>query len=296
MFEFIRRMFPDRRWGGAKNRFSDVTKASKAYSSAIASPSKNKFRIASCQSSGKERSHNEDTLFVCSFLLAGLDAPVSFGIYLVADGMGGHQSGEIASNLAAQAASKSLIDHIFNNYIFHQQSFNHKVLKHYLEEAVDEAQTLIRRRVPGGGTTLTLAMALDDQIYWAHIGDSRLYLIDKDCKFSLKTKDHSLVKRLVDLGEITEEEASFHPERNVLYRALGQMDPLHADLGQFSIQRGERLMICSDGLWGVVDEKKLKMIVADSNDLDQLVCDLVQAANDEGGPDNISVILLERKA
>jgi protein phosphatase len=226
-------------------------------------------------------------------LLDGVDPSAAFGIFLVADGMGGHQSGEIASNLAAQGVSQYLIDLIFKRYVYNQQSFSDKVLKDYLEEAVDEAQNLIQRNVPGGGTTLTLVMELGDRFFSAHIGDSRLYIINRHGDMSLLTKDHTLVKRLVDLGEITEQEALQHPERNVLYRALGQMDPVHADIGQFSIQKGDRLLICSDGLWGVVDEQQISDMASDSHDLDQLACDLVDAANEEGGPDNISVVLVE---
>ena len=116
-------------------------------------------------------------------------------------------------------------------------------------------------------------------------------------KLNLSTKDHSLVKRLVDLGEITEADAATHPQRNVLYRALGQTDALEPDLDQFKLEKGDLILICSDGLWGVVDKAALKGILRDDGlDLDQKACALVDAANQAGGPDNISVVLVKRIA
>jgi len=208
--------------------------------------------------------------------------------------MGGHQGGEIASVLAARAASQYLLDRLFGAFLFEQQHISDSDLKKFAKEAVDKAQSLLLQRVPGGGTTLTLVMAVGDRLISAHVGDSRLYVINQDGDLVLRTKDHSLVKRLVDLGEISEDEASVHPQRNVLYRALGQTDPFEADIDKFSIQPGERMMICSDGLWGVLDHEEMMRIIEQSNDIDQAACDLVQAANDSGGPDNISVVLVER--
>jgi len=292
VFEFIKRLIPHRQ-GGSIAGSSSLKNDLETEQTVVKTLSRCHYQAASCQSSGRERSHNEDTLFTFSVLLDGINSPISFGLFLVADGMGGHQSGEVASSLAVQGFSQYLIEHIYKNYIYSCRAFSDDILQHYLENAVEEAQTLIKRRVPGGGTTLTGVMALNNRFFSVHVGDSRLYLIDKDGKLSLQTKDHSLVKRLVDLGEITEEEASIHPERNILYRALGQMDPLHADINHFSLQKGERVLICSDGLWGVVDDQQIKGIVNHSHKLSDLACDLVRKANQEGGPDNISVVLVE---
>jgi PPM family protein phosphatase len=252
------------------------------------------YRVAYCQSTGQERAHNEDTLFTLNSFLGGLDASLGFGIYLVADGMGGHQSGELASNLAAQGVSQHLMDRVYDNYLFERKSISEADLKHWLNEAVAEAQKLILRRVPGGGTTLTVVLVLGENLFSAHVGDSRLYLIGLDGKMTLKTRDHSLVKRLIDLGEITESEAGHHPHRNVLYRALGQSDPFEPDIEAFSLQPGERMLICTDGLWGVLDHQEMMKVIKNGQDLDHMVRELVHAANDAGGPDNISVILVER--
>jgi len=293
VFKLFRRLLTGNSKGNSRLReaHADAIQEALTFDSA---PTVTKYRTASCQSRGRERSHNEDTLFVLNSFLAGMDAPVSFGIFLVADGMGGHQSGEIASNLAAQGISQYLLDQIVDGFLFERKAFSPADLKQRVSEAVMEAQSLVLRRVPGGGTTLTLAVMLDAEIITAHVGDSRLYLVGTDGSLALKTRDHSLVKRLVDLGEITEDEAGLHPHRNVLYRALGQSDPFEPDIDMFSLHLGERLMICSDGLWGVLDLPAMENIIQGADNLDDAVRELVRKANEAGGPDNISVILVER--
>lgn len=294
MFELFKRKSPSLGVREQEQGSQDRTQIANRVKSGGKPRSGSKFRAASCQSAGLERSHNEDTLFVLSSLLNGVDSPISFGIYLVADGMGGHQSGEIASSLVTQSVSKSLIEKYFEVYIYDRQPFTEEDIQQSIIAAIDDAQALIKRRVPGGGTTLTMAMGFDGTFFSAHIGDSRLYLIDREGKLSLKTKDHSLVKRLVDLGEITENQAREHPQRNVLYRALGQVDSLEPDLEKFSVEKGEKILLCSDGLWNVVNEKELEKILKCSGDIDQSAEALVFAANENGGPDNISVVLVER--
>lgn len=289
MIKFFKRVLTN---AGAKGDSSKLNASSETVST-HAAISRPKYRVASCQSPGQERSHNEDTLFTLNSLLCGVDSPLAFGIYLIADGMGGHQSGELASNLAAQAISQYLMDRVYHAYLFERESLSKSDLQAWVKEAVAEAQTLILRRVPGGGTTLTLVMAVGDDLFSAHVGDSRLYLLGVDGKMTLKTRDHSLVKRLVDLGEISESEAGFHPHRNVLYRALGQADPFEPDIETFTLQPGERLLICTDGLWGVITDQEIAEVINHTEDLDQMADELVQAADHAGGPDNISVVLIE---
>lgn len=296
MFDFFNRLFPDKKEGDKKVDDKTVPLEKYQIPKVKKSSTSARYQIASCQSPGKERYHNEDALFTLSSELFGVDAPVYLGIFLVADGMGGHQSGEVASKLAAQAASRELLDHLFVPIIYEDGSKSEDEITKLVTDAVNKAQALIHQQVPGGGTTLTMALVVDDQIYSAHVGDSRMYLVDKAGRLTVKTKDHSLVKRLVDLGEISPDEASTHPQRNVLYRALGQEDPLEPDLDQFSLGLGERMMICSDGLWGVLEDDQMVSILKRGQHLQKTACELVKAANDAGGPDNISVILIERLA
>ncbi|MCB2202893.1 protein phosphatase 2C domain-containing protein [bacterium] len=252
------------------------------------------YRVATCQSTGMARAHNEDTLFTFSTFLDGLDDGHYLGIFLVADGMGGHQSGEVASHLAARGASQYLLENLVQAQMFSPDDAEPAAVRDLMHNAVEEAQHLIRQQVPGGGTTLTLALVLDDHVYSAHVGDSRLYLVDNNGDFQLKTKDHSLVKRLVDLGEITEAEAAEHPQRNVLYRALGQSEDLTADVDDFIMEPGEKLVICSDGLWGMVSQEQFETLFAADTALSWVAEALVAAANEAGGPDNVSVVLVER--
>ena len=290
MFELFKQLSAKKKSVIMNNDTNDQTKVNIPGKSLT----RTRFKLAYCQSPGKERAHNEDAIFVYLSVLLDVESPRSFGIYLVADGMGGHQSGEVASRLAAQAASQYLVDKISCATIFEKKLIPEEMLFGFLREAVNEAQNLIREQVPGGGTTLTLAMNLANKFYTAHVGDSRLYVINNNSEVILRTKDHTLVQRLVDLGQITEQEARTHLQRNVLYCALGQIDPFEPDLDKFQLNVGERMMICSDGLWGVVNDEQTQAILGRFPSLDQTACELVKAANELGGPDNISVVLVER--
>jgi protein phosphatase len=126
----------------------------------------------------------------------------------------------------------------------------------------------------------------------AHVGDSRAYLIGPDSQFEALTRDHSLVNRLVELGQITTDEAAVHPQRNVLYRALGQGEPFDADINSIQMPGSGYLLLCSDGLWSVVNESELQRLVKESNSPEEACQRMVEAANAAGGPDNISAILI----
>ncbi len=294
VFEFFKRVIPEIYSNlSIKNR-SHLPNPSDKSREGKKSLSKLKYHAASCLSPGRERSHNEDTLFISSLYLDGIDSALFFGLYLVADGMGGHQSGEVASNLAAQGVSQYLIEKIIDPHFYSQKSISPDHLNELVVNAVNEAQDRILQHVPGGGTTLTMVVVINDLLISAHVGDSRLYLLNPDDGMTLHTKDHTLVKRLVDLGEITKTEAINHPQRNILYRALGQEDPFKPDISQISLDVGEGFLICSDGLWGVLEDSRISEIIGNGKSLDETACDLVQAANEAGGPDNISVILVER--
>lgn len=251
------------------------------------------FRVSACQSSGKERSQNEDAIFIYQSAFLRCENPFSTGLFLVADGMGGHQQGEEASRLASQGAGRFLLENLLP-VLFEDELPPEDAVKGWVTEAVRKAQELVLTQVPGSGTTLTLALAIGDDLVTAHVGDSRLYLLRPEGQLILKTKDHSLVNRLVELGEISHSEADQHPQRNVLYRALGQSDDLQPDICVIPFEKGDRILICSDGLWGVLADSLIEEMVNDIDDFDKIASELVSAANDAGGPDNISVILVEK--
>jgi len=250
---------------------------------------------ASGQSVGKRRELNEDSLMVITTTLAGNAGNTPFGLYIVADGMGGHQYGEVASNTAIRVFG----GHIMRKFHPYPYLFSlptaplDESLQDLMLEGVAQAQEAIQREAPGSGTTLTAALVLGEQISIAHVGDSRAYAVYPDGRFDLITRDHSLVGRLEELGQITAEEAENHPQKNVLYRALGQGEVLEPDVFMAPFPRNGSLMICSDGLWGVLSEKDMHQAISDANTLERACQNLVNAANAAGGPDNISVVLVK---
>ncbi len=250
--------------------------------------------IASCgQSVGKQRELNEDSVLALTTTMAGNSGNLPFGLYIVADGMGGHQFGEVASNAAIRTVAGHILKK-FHPYLFQvktdtmDESFQEIML-----EAVRDAQRAIQREAPGSGTTLTAALVIGQQVTIAHVGDSRAYFVFPDGRIEPITRDHSLVKRLEELGHITPEEAVNYPHRNVLYRALGQGELLDPDIFTVAFPQPGFLMICSDGLWGVVAEQDIVRSVVDAPSLQRACQNLVSAANAAGGPDNISVVLAQ---
>jgi PPM family protein phosphatase len=245
------------------------------------------------QSAGKQRELNEDSLLAITSTMAGNSGNLPFGLYIVADGMGGHQFGEVASNAAIRTVAGYVLRK-FHSYLFQiktdtmDESFQEIMLA-----AVSEAQRSIQREAPGSGTTLTAALVLGQQITVAHVGDSRAYFVYPDGRIEAITRDHSLVQRLQELGHISPEEAENYPHRNVLYRALGQGEILEPDIFTIAFPQPASLMICSDGLWGVVSEQDLVRSINEAPNLQRACQNLVTAANTAGGPDNISVVLAQ---
>jgi PPM family protein phosphatase len=248
---------------------------------------------ASGQSVGKQRELNEDSLLALTSTLAGNSGSLPFGIYIVADGMGGHQYGEVASNAAIRIVAGHILRR-FQPYLFSlKPSPPDESLQEIMQAAVREANKIIQSEAPSSGTTLTAALVLGQQVTIAHIGDSRAYHVFPDGRSEVVTRDHSLVKRLEELGHISPAEAENYPHRNVLYRALGQGEILEADVFTVSFPQAGYLMLCSDGLWGVVADQDISKIIREAPSLQRACQNLVEAANAAGGPDNISVIIAQ---
>jgi serine/threonine protein phosphatase PrpC len=243
------------------------------------------------QSVGQQREHNEDALFTLTTTLVSDTRYIPFGLYIVADGMGGHQHGELASALAIRVMAAHLIKRIYLPLFSLTAQGPEASLQEIMQEGVLEAHKAILKQALGGGTTLTAALIVGEQVTIAHIGDCRAYAIYPDGKMEVLTRDHSLVKRLEELGQITSEEAAIHPQRNVLYRALGQGEPFDPDIITAPMPHNGYLLLCSDGLWGAVQQEELYRLITGSP-VPHIACQkLIEAANKAGGPDNISAIL-----
>lgn len=245
------------------------------------------------QSVGKQREHNEDSVLALTSTISGSVESVPFGLYIVADGMGGHQFGEVASNAAIRIVGGNITKK-FQSYLFKlpTQSLQDS-LQEVMESSILEAHQYIQREAPGSGTTITAALVLGQQVTIGHVGDSRAYGIYPDGRMDPLTRDHSLVKRLEELGHLSKDEVENFPHRNVLIRALGQGEVLEADIFTIPFPQPGYLMICSDGLWGVVNERDVIRIINEAPNLHRACQGMVEAANAAGGPDNITVILAQ---
>ncbi len=237
----------------------------------------------------------EDSAFALTMDLSLPENPATLGIYLVADGMGGHDNGEVASRIAIQVSVNSLMQSLISPLLQGELLPSHQEVKNKIEVAFTRAQEQVLQKVSGGGTTLTLAFLLGKNLYFGHIGDSRLYLRSNHADFEALTQDHSLVRRLVDLGQLSEAEAVHHPQRNVLFRALGQTEGFKVDLGQLELVEPTQLIVCTDGLWGLADEGELLKVISTTPAGGNAAEKLCALANNAGGTDNISIIFVEIK-
>ncbi|HEX6332058.1 MAG TPA: Stp1/IreP family PP2C-type Ser/Thr phosphatase [Actinomycetota bacterium] len=229
-----------------------------------------KVLVGAATDIGQVREGNEDSYLVLDPLFA------------VADGMGGHRGGEVASDLAVQT-----IRRLFEQ---HEGSLIEQVER--ANRAVFE-RSQSDRAVSGMGTTLT-AVVVDDRggARLAHVGDSRAYLL-RDGELDLLTRDHTLVQRMVDEGELTAEEAEDHPHRHILTRVLGGEGSVSVDEGVLELRQGDRLLLCTDGLTGMVRDDEIRSLLQQTSDPQEAAERLVHAANGAGGVDNITAVVLD---
>jgi PPM family protein phosphatase len=248
---------------------------------------------------GQSRDHNEDT-----FLVADLSTGKSSlmpavrehalgprgSLFMVADGMGGAAAGELASAMAADIIYRHMSSAWPADGDLSAQRFAYR-----MREAVELANGELFRyasehpEVRGMGTTVTVAGVFGTELYLAQIGDSRGYLVRGGRAIQL-TRDQSLMQRLVDAGEMTEEEAERSERRNIILQALGPDPRVRVDLSQQSLRRGDLLVMCSDGLSGLVKKDEIAERAARQPDLAALCTELIDLANSRGGPDNITVV------
>jgi protein phosphatase len=270
-----------------------LTKSKPGEKQAQEHESKSQFRVGWATDVGIVRSHNEDAALVNIVAHNGDGAMPGIGFFILADGMGGHQSGEVASSLATRAVAHRFTRDFYLPTLINQEfDTSQPALREVLMDAVRAANELVSEHVPGGGTTLTCALVIERRAYIAHVGDSRAYIVMADGEIELITHDHSLVDRLVELGQLTPDEAAVHPQKNVLYRAVGQGGDLEVDTYVRTLNDGALLLLCSDGLWGLVDEREMAKVIIKASSPQAACEELIAAANRAGGRDNITAILV----
>ncbi len=247
------------------------------------------MRIASCGKTdvGLKREGNEDN-YICNDQL---------GLYAVADGMGGHAAGEVASQTAVDTLTKFIQSRLTQT----PQLEGDETIQHYismLEDGVQEANRAICEKSKGNegmngmGTTFSGMLITGPQAAMAHVGDSRIYRL-RDGNFEAITNDHSWVQEQLDRNIITPEEAKVHRWRNVITRALGNRTILDVDTSVVDLQPGDRYLMCSDGLTGMVDDDLLGGMLAElGHDLEDTATAMIENANQAGGEDNITLVLL----
>jgi serine/threonine protein phosphatase PrpC len=249
---------------------------------------------------GRTREHNEDAFVVADLTTndASLQPSVRTHrvgekgtLFMVADGMGGAAAGEIASQMATEIVLKELRE----NWIPLEQPST-EAFARCLKQAAQKANQTIHgyatshQEYRGMGTTATIAGLLADTLYLAQVGDSRGYLV-RDGVAKQITKDQSLMQKLIEAGELTEEEAAQSERRNIILQALGPEATIKVDLTFQRLRRGDTLVLCSDGLSGQITRDDISQVVREEKDLVQACRRLIQLANEAGGPDNITVII-----
>ncbi len=241
---------------------------------------------------GMVRNLNEDSMFTLAMMRSVQSRPQPMGVFVVADGMGGHSAGEVASgtiiNYFSQRAPVDLAST--------KAHTGEMDWAEWLKDAVNGANKSVYDLRKAAGTDMgsTLVMAVVDglKVFFAHVGDSRGYVIDRQGIRRITT-DHSLVERLIATGQIRREDARIHPQRNVIYRTIGDKSMVEVDVNMIILEPGSKILICSDGLWEMVEDEYIYKLVQESVS-PQAACEkLVAAANAAGGDDNITVIIVE---
>ncbi|NWF68794.1 MAG: serine/threonine-protein phosphatase [Chloroflexi bacterium] len=240
---------------------------------------------------GMVRSNNQDSALSFFFTSSSAEERPDFGLFIVADGMGGHHDGEKASAITTRVIASQVANNIYLPILAEGDDVERPPITEALVQAVQKANSQVITSVPDGGTTATAVAVIGDLAYIAHVGDTRVYLIHKE-NIEQITRDHSLVQRLIELEQLSQDEAADHPQKNVLYRALGQNESLEVDTLTRRLPPGARVLLCSDGLWSFVKEKEIFEIVSNSSNPQEACDKLISLANTRGGFDNITAILL----
>jgi protein phosphatase len=255
------------------------------------------LRVGRYSDVGQVRHLNEDSVLTLDMARIQCSISEPVGLYAVADGMGGHTAGEVASALAVDTLARKAIAELWPDVLANTQPD----VKVWLKQAIQEANQAVfgRRRAATTdmGTTIVAALVCcgTGVTTIAHAGDSRAYVINQN-EIRQITTDHSLVQRLIQMGQLKSEDARTHPQRNVIYKNLGDKPRVEPDINSIELAPNDRLLLCSDGLSGMVEDKQIHQIVLAASSPQEACKRLVDAANAAGGEDNISVIVIQIEA
>lgn len=229
---------------------------------------------------GMVREVNQDYVYVSDLPVGKLP-----NLFVVADGMGGHKAGEYASRFAVEVVKDELA------------KSTEDVPETMIRQAITSAnQRLLETakqdsKLEGMGTTLVVATVIKRTLYFANVGDSRLYLLNRDIK--QVSKDHSLVQEMVRLGGIKQEDAKNHPDKNIITRAIGAKEQVEVDFYEYRLKKGDIIIMCTDGLSNMVEDAEILHIVQGSRDIVEAVEELINKANENGGKDNIGIVAVD---
>ncbi len=264
---------------------------------AIRRPTTLRLRVGRHTDVGMVRDLNEDSLLTLELDRVHRSISRPIGLYVVADGMGGHAAGDVASGLTINAMAEKMATDLLVPQLtsdIDAEAFDAQL---WLADAIQAANLAVyshrQSTSTNMGTTLVAALLIGDTAYIANVGDSRAYLIANDDSIRQITTDHSLVERLVALGQISPDEARIHPQRNVIYRTVGDKEDAEIDFFVEKLNPGDSLLLCSDGLSGKVEDAEIWRLVDRARSPQEACEQLVQAANDYGGDDNITVIIVQ---
>lgn len=240
----------------------------------------NLMKIFSMTDVGRKREVNQDYVYASCVPVGKLP-----NLFVVADGMGGHKAGDFASRYTVEI----FVEEIKKSELSKPEEIILDALKCANKKLIEAAGQDIERE--GMGTTLVAATVIEHTLYFANVGDSRLYLISQGMK--QLSKDHSLVEEMVRLGGLNEEEAKHHPDKNIITRAVGAKEQVDADFFEYRLQKQDVILMCTDGLSNMVEDEKIFGIVQGRRDIVEAVQQLIDTANENGGNDNIGIVLVE---
>ena len=229
---------------------------------------------------GMVREVNQDYVYVSDLPVGKLP-----NLFIVADGMGGHKAGEFASRFTVEVVKDELAKSTEEGPEAMIRQAITSANQRLLETAKQES------KLEGMGTTLVVATVIERTLYFANVGDSRLYLLNNDIK--QVSKDHSLVQEMVRLGGIKQEDAKNHPDKNIITRAIGAKEQVEVDFYEYRLKKGDIVLMCTDGLSNMVEDTEILHIVKGSRDIVEAVEELINKANENGGKDNIGIVAVD---